>query len=57
MCGIDWARLVCVFGCVVACACGSDGVGEPCAKDSDCLAGLSCDIHEYAGTCQDEHGH
>ncbi len=32
-------------------------VGDACMADSDCAEGLTCDLHEGAGTCQEPHDH
>ena len=32
-------------------------VGDPCDGDSDCAEGLTCDVHDGAGTCQESHDH
>lgn len=32
-------------------------VGDPCMVDSDCAEGLTCDLHEGAGTCEEPHDH
>lgn len=32
-------------------------VGEPCQGDGDCAEGLTCDVHDGAGTCQEMHDH
>ena len=35
---------------------GTLGIGEACAADADCAAGLECELEHGAGTCQPHGG-